>query len=463
MIRFLCCFLLALFLAVPGCGENGNDNGNDENGPNGGDPNGDPEDDCEGEDQEITFEEPVDTASVPVRPCFDTTDNCLRVRATFCRPVEDHNRIEAYLEKDGDRLPGSIQYRWMDRAVVFQPFAILESQSTYEAVIIADGVEARLELTTEAASEGAVPDIEGSTFAFNIEEFLWPDELSGIFNTLSSSIPDNLINVNELIIDESTDPSDQTAIVNMVGAAAELGSNPPELIQEDHEGGVFTSTGLQLEGRVRGSWFIIGPSSVNLVASGVPFTVRGFVASGVFSETGDRIETGFLTGFLNIEDLGDAVGYDLSTICTSAATENVCDDDGNARLAARIGADTVDIGFDCFMTSPVNKSLDNPPTSSIEVHCTHPLEESTELFLELCDGSEDAPDRAEEEGGAATWSCYVEEGVEVEGSMSIDGKVVTFQPAGQLASGAWYRFGLYAVRADDPDQTQARHSVFRVQ
>lgn len=456
MLKLPFFLLMAVCLILAGCGENGEDEngGNGENGP---------VDTCEGDEQEITFVQPEDTGSVPVYPCTSTVvEDCFQVRATFCRAVEDRTQIEAYLENDGDRIPGSIQYRQTDLAVVFRPFAILESQSTYTAVIVADGVEETLEVTTVRAHEGEVADMEGMTFAFGIEEFLWPEQLTSLFNNLRSSIPDNLINVNEVSIDPESSPDDQVATVNMVGAAAELGSSPPELIQEDHEGGVFTSTGLRLEGSIRGDWFIIGPAPVSLVASGVPFVVREFVASGVFSEDGDRIEIGYLTGFLNIEELGEAVGQDLSSICTASATKDVCDDDGNARLAGRIGADPVDIGFDCFITSPVNKSIDNEPAVGVEVYCTHPLDETTAVFLEVCDDSEDAPSRAEDEGSAASWSCYLEEGEEIGGVIQVDGKLATFTPEADLVSGVWYRFGIDAVAADNGEST-TRHAVFRVQ
>ena len=468
--------VLALLVAAAGCDDGGSPAGApDVSAPTSPDvverpdvpPNGsdDEPNTCDGAPgQRIVVVAPADDGPVSVMPCDpDVTTDCFEIRAQFCAPVNDPKAIEVrFVEEEGagGHFPGSITYSATNNDVLFRPFAVLESRTTYRATIRVEGAERALLVTTEESFEGSVPPIAHRTFGFRIAQFIWPRDLVSLFNTMSSSIPDNLINVNEVRAAAADGLADHEELVEvrMVGAASVLGADPPELIEEDPAGGIFSSTALRLDGRVRGRRFIIGPAPVSLVASGVPFVVQNFTATGYFNEAGDAIAGGYLTGKLSIAELGDAVGYDLNQICVTLP--DVCDEDGNALLAGKIGAEAVDIGFACFITNPISKSVTNPTEILLETFCTEPLTDDTTLTLGLCDDSDESPARAPDEGTTATWPCYLEEPADlIDGDLAVDGRHVSFIPDETLLPDVWYRAQLNAVSVEGQETT--RTIVFR--
>ena len=379
--------------------------------------------------------------------------------------AEDPRTMKAWLENEqGEVFPGRITYSATNNDVKFSPFGILESRTHYRFVLQVRETRAETRFTTAEAYEGALPPVAARTFALTIADFQYPEQLQQLFNSLKSTMPPILINMNELAIDDPQ-AERQTGRALMVGGMGDPETTPPDAtLGAEIPKANNTSTALTLSGRLRGRWLLLGPGEVHLTASGVPLVFREFVTSGVISEDGKAIEEGVLTGVISVQELGEALDIDLSSICSDPATKEACDDAGNIRMAAKLVGVENPLAFAPFITSPVNKSVGNPPDGTvIEVYFNEPADQAATSFeLSVCD--ESGIERPPSGSDALSWSCNQAGSTLVAGEARfVSDRHATFTPSAPLPSGVWLRFGVEAQAAGEGGGADARHVVFKTE
>lgn len=439
-------FILAGCCIVLGCGggSGGSDGGSGDGGGR-----------CGSQALVITITDPADGASgiAQERPS---------VTATLSRCLNDRKSAIGTLRAGNDVIPGGVTYSETNLDLVYQPFAMLESNTTYTLTLEADGAQASVTFTTATGYEGDIPPILNLTYYFNISEFSYPPDLVSVFQTIRGLMPPTLMDVVKL--ETSGASGAQTATMLLVGGAGDKTTLPPNvaLLPETSSAKAYTSTAIHFNGRMRGRWFAIGPGVLHATASGVPLSIKDFLVTGLFSADGTTIELAYLTGVLNVNDLSEALGIEL-TVCEEPATKDACDADKNIRLAGKVTGGRDTLPFSCFIPTPLNKDMTVAASTPFDVYCSEAVDPAaTTLTLRDCAVSDAKPPK---ETDTPLWPCYSESGTEVTGTIQFDAADahhMTWTPTQALSASNWYRFGVSAGKSGG-GATDARHVVFRTQ
>jgi len=319
---------------------------------------------------------------------------------------------------------------------VFVPFNILQSRSTYTFKVMADGAEASVSFTTEAANEGTLPPVAGKTFDFRIKSITYPADLADLFNSQLSSAPPVLMHIVE-VKDEGATGGNSHGSFTIAGSTGDPADPKGQAQVLPEDATHTTTTSMAIQGRMEGLWFGAGPSDLHLTASGIPLVIRDFYATGRFSTTGDSLDDLMLTGLIDPKELGKALGgLDLSFICNDARFRKYCDDQKRIRVAASIETALNPIIFSTFTTSPVNAAQDVDPTTTIQAYFSEKVDQ-TATKVKLTDDQD----------------------VEVSGATVFSDKGLTFTPDAALAAGTQYKVEVAGV-AETGGATDTRHSTF---